>query len=111
MNVVLRPPIVFSFAPRRGPPSAFFLLAAGRASLFSSYVFAAYCYPLGRFRWLQVPLLAVANVLYIPIYILGLVIPFLRSPFASSDDLAAFDFQGFLSAHLRAGVLAYLVVF
>ncbi len=96
---------------------AFFLLSLLRASLFSYYVFVAFACPLNHLLWLRHPLILLAKALEIPIYLLGLAIPFLRSPAGHLSYKPPLGLDGvvdptwFLLDHMRTGVLAYLLVF
>jgi hypothetical protein len=117
MRITIRPAIVLAFRSRWGRPFAFAVLAAVRGALFSYYVFVAYCYPLRHLHWLEDPLLWLARLLELPIGALGFVLPFLRSPISFIHPISSvgsaynIDIDAALRVHMRAGVVAYLVVF
>ena len=120
MKVTVRPSVVLAFNSTRGRAVAFFVLAVLRAALISGFIYFAF----GLFipwRW---PLLAkaihlLAQALQIPIFLfshsIGLLIPYLASPFdfdwPSTHCMAVLDPSPWLSHHLRAGIITYTALF
>jgi hypothetical protein len=117
MRITVRPAIVLSFSSVVGRAVAFFVLAAVRGAVISAYVFVAFCYPLAHLRWLKLPVLALARLFDLPIAALGVLVPFLRTPFSFIRPMSFLGFDGAIDprwallAHMRAGILAYLILF
>ncbi len=95
---------------------AFLPLVLVRAALISYFTYLTLVLPIPHLRWLAPVLIAVGRALFAPIFLLGKVLPFLRSPFTFQPfylvpQEAPINQDWLLRSHMVAGVVTWTLLF
>jgi hypothetical protein len=122
MKITIRPSVVLAFRSPLVRETIFLVFSVVRAAVISGFIYVAFgTSSLWRWRLFGSAIRLLAQALQVPIFLfshsVGLLIPYLASPFHFGWIVGGPGFDGILDPrpwlphHLRAGIITYTLLF